>query len=241
MNKYIYTFCAKKGFTLVEMAVVLVILGLMFGGLLVPLSAQIDQQRYTETRESLEEIKETLIGYALTHGHFPCPARSTSDGLEDRTGTSCTGGKRVGILPWAELGINKNDGWNHLFRYSVTPAYSDSTKIIISPLTARDITISTRDSSGNQQNLSNDIDIPVVIMSMGKNGAWGYSDDGAQVIDVSATNTDEDINGNGNGKSFFSRGYTENSAITGGEFDDIVMWISPNVYLNRMVSAGQLP
>lgn len=226
------------GFTLVEMAVVLVILALMLGGLLVPISAQIDQQRYTETRKTMEEIKEALIGYALTHGYLPCPAKSVSDGLEDRTGTSCT--KRVGHLPWAELGVYKHDGWNHLFRYSVTPAYSNSTKITISPLIARDITIYTRDSNGDQQNLSKVNDVPVVIISMGKNGAWGVSDNGNK-FDGSATNIDEDLNGNGDGKSFYSRIYTENTAIEGGEFDDIVVWISPNIYLNRMVSAGQLP
>ena len=232
----------KSGFTLVEMAVVLVILALMLGGLLIPISAQMDQQRYTETRKSLEEIKEALMGYALTHGYLPCPAKLSSDGLESRTGTSCT--NRVGHLPWAELGVGKHDAWNHLFRYSVTPVYSDSDpikKITISPPMSRDITILTRDSSGAQKNFSNLNDIPVVIMSMGKNGAWAYSDDGVSVADVSATNIDEDVNGNGNGKIFFSRIYTENKTITGGEFDDIVVWISPNVYINRMVSAGQLP
>jgi hypothetical protein len=29
--------------------------------------------------------------------------------------------------------------------------------------------------------------------------------------------------------------------IGGGEFDDIVTWISPNILFNRMVSAGKLP
>lgn len=228
-----------QGFTLVEMAVVLIILALMFGGLFVPISAQIDQRNYVETQESLEEIKGALIGYALIHGHFPCPAKSVSDGSENRIGTSCT--NRVGHLPWAELAVSKHDAWNHLFRYSVTPEYSSSTKIAISPLTGRDITILSRDQNGNQQNLSKVDDIPVVIMSMGKNGVWGYSDDGARVADVSVTNIDEDTNGNGDGKLFFSRVYTENTAITNGEFDDVVMWISTNVYLNRMISAGQLP
>lgn len=229
-----------RGFTLIEMAVVLIILALMLGGLFMPVSAQMDQRNYTETQKNMEEIKEALIGYALTNGHFPCPAKSASDGVEDRTGTSCTGEKRVGYLPWAELGVARFDSWNHLFRYSVTPAYSSGTKIRMTPLTGRDIKILTRDYDGNQQNLSKVDDIPVAIVSMGKNGAWGVSGNGSQIND-SATNTDEDVNGNGDGESFFSRVYTENKEIAGGEFDDVVVWISPNVYLNRMVSAGQLP
>jgi len=234
------------GFTLVEMAIVLVIFGLLLSAFLAPLSAQRDLKDYTNTQNSLEEIKESLIGYALSHGYFPCPAKSVTDGREDRSGTTCTdhgtGPIRVGALPWAELGVPQLDSWNHLYRYSVTLAYADSgAKISLSPLTARDITIQTRDSAGAVQNLTNGNDIPVVIMSMGKNGVWGYANDGTQVTDVSATNVDEDTNGNGNGRTFLSRTPTSNTATTGGEIDDIVTWISPNVYLNRMVSAGQLP
>lgn len=233
---------SEVGFTLVEMAIVLVIFGLLLSAFLAPLSAQRDLKDYTETQKSLEEIKESLIGYALSHGYFPCPAISASNGGEDRTGATCTGSKRVGFLPWAELGVPKLDSWDHLYRYSVTLAYADSgTKINLSPLTARDITIQTRDSAGVIQNVSNANDIPVVIMSVGKNGVWGYRDDGTQVADGSATNVDEDTNGNGNGRIFQNRTATSNTAITGGEIDDVVTWVSPNVYLNRMVAAGQLP
>jgi prepilin-type N-terminal cleavage/methylation domain-containing protein len=233
-----------QGFTLVEMAVVLVIVGLILGGLLMPLSAQMDQRNYSDTQKSMDEIKEALIGYALSHGYFPCPAISATNGAEDRTGVTCTGGKRVGLLPWAELGVTQIDGWGHRFGYSVTLAYADSgTKITISPLTAADITIQTRDSSGTIQNLSNAGAIPAAIVSFGKNGFFGYTNDGTLIANSSSTNLDEikNSNGNGNGKTFVSRIPTSNTTVTGGEFDDVVTWISPNVYLNRMVSAGQLP
>lgn len=231
-----------QGFTLVEMAIVLVIFGLLLSAFLAPLSAQRDLKDYSDTQKSLEEIKESLIGYALSHGYFPCPAISVSNGAEDRTGATCTGSKRVGVLPWAELSVPKLDSWNHLYRYSVTLAYADSgTKIKLSPLTARDITIQTRDSVGAVQSLTNANDIPVVIMSMGKNGVWGFANDGTQVADGSVTNVDEDTNGNGNGRNFLNRNVTSIAATTGGEIDDIVTWISPNIYLNKMVNAGQLP
>jgi len=230
------------GFTLIELAIVLAIVGLLLSAFLTPLSAQRDLKDYSDTQSNLEEIKESLVGYALSHGYFPCPAVSVNNGTEDRTGTTCTGGKRAGFLPWAELSVSKLDSWGHLYRYSVTPAYANSgTKITLSPLTARDITIQTRDSAGVVQNLTNANDIPVVIMSMGKNGVWGYTNDGTQVADTSVTNIDEDTNGNGNGRVFLSRPPSLNTAATGGEIDDIVTWISPNVYLNKMVNAGQLP
>lgn len=233
----------NHGFTLVEMAIVLVIVGLLISAFLAPLSAQQDLKDYNETQKNLDEIKESLIGYAISHGHFPCPAISASNGAEDRTGSSCTGAKRVGHLPWAELGVAKLDSWNHIYRYSVTLAYADSSsKISLLPiLTPRDISIQTRDSSGNIQNVSNANDIPVTIMSMGKNGIWGFADDGTQLADSSASNTDEDTNGNGNGRTFRNRTSTANTTVTGGEIDDVVTWVSANVYINRMVAAGQLP
>ena len=230
------------GFSLLEMTVVLVIIGLMLGGLLLPLSAQIDQRNTTETQKNMGDIKEALMGYAMSNGFFPCPAKSAIDGTEDRTGSTCTGGKRVGHLPWGELGVAKLDGWGHLYRYSVTLAYADSgSKIILSPATSKDITIETRDAAGNIQNLSTANGIPVAIVSTGKNGIWGYADDGNRVSDISTTNLDEDTNGNCNGTIFLSRTPTPNTAASGGELDDIVAWISPNIYLNRMVAAGQLP
>jgi prepilin-type N-terminal cleavage/methylation domain-containing protein len=230
-----------RGFTLVEMAVVLVILGLLLGGLLIPIGAQLDQKSYSDTRKSLEDAKEALIGYALIKGYFPCPAISNVNGLEDRGGAGgCN--KRVGFLPWGELGVVSTDSWGRLYRYSVTPAFSSSTSsILVSPLTNRDITIRTRNTIGALENLSNLNDIPAVIVSHGKNGLGATTKDGVLVSDTSLTNQDEETNLSATGRDFVLRTYTDNAATGGGEFDDIVVWISPNIYISRMVAAGRLP
>jgi prepilin-type N-terminal cleavage/methylation domain-containing protein len=227
----------KTGFTLVEMAVVLAIVGLMLGGLLVPISAQMDQKNYSKTQQDMGEIREALIGYGLSHGYLPCPAISFSDGAEDRKADG-TCNTRAGFLPWAELGVPKLDSWGHLYRYSVRLTYADSsTKISL--ISSGDITLRTRDSTNNLVNLSNAGAIPAVVVSFGKNGVYGFSDDGVQVGNSSTTNTDEVTNGSGS-TSFVSRNYTD-VTTGGGEFDDLVIWISPNVYFNRMIAAGQLP
>ena len=88
-----------KGFTLVEMAIVIVIIGLIIGGLLAPITAQIDMRNYSDERKSMEEINEALLGFAMSNGYLPCPAVSFSDGAEDRTGNTCTGNKRLGFFP----------------------------------------------------------------------------------------------------------------------------------------------
>lgn len=57
----------QRGFTLIEMAIVLVIITILLGGLAVPLSAQIQARRIAETNRTLEEAREAIIGYAMSH------------------------------------------------------------------------------------------------------------------------------------------------------------------------------
>ena len=57
----------QGGFTLIELAIVLVIVTILIGGLAVPLSAQIEARRIAETRKTMEEAREAIIGYAMKH------------------------------------------------------------------------------------------------------------------------------------------------------------------------------
>lgn len=56
-----------RGFTLIELAIVLVIITFLIGGLAMPLSAQIQARRIAETNKTLEEAREAVIGYAMSH------------------------------------------------------------------------------------------------------------------------------------------------------------------------------
>ena len=234
----------EKGFTLTELTIVLVIVALLIGGMLLPLSAQQDHRTRAETLQQLDEIRDALLGFAVVHGYFPCPAISPSDGKEDRVAATgkCTDGKRRGLLPWVTLGVKADDAWGQLFQYSVTPAFSDSvTRFTLS--TARDITIQTRDTAGSTINLSNENEIPVVVHSTGKTAYWGWAtSSGTQNADSPNSNDDEDINSatNATGKVFISRTPSATTS-NGGEFDDLVVWIPPYVLFNRMISAGKLP
>ncbi len=57
----------QRGFTLIEMAIVLVIITILIGGLAMPLSAQIQARRIGETNKTLEEAREAIIGYTMSH------------------------------------------------------------------------------------------------------------------------------------------------------------------------------
>ena len=221
------------------MAIVLMIVGLLLGGLLVPLSAQMEQRNISETRKSLDDIQQALIGYAIVNGNFPCPAKSASDGSENRKIVTGACNQRQGFIPWSALGVAKLDAWGRIIRYSATLAYTNSaSKFKLGD--ARDITIRTRDATDTLINLSNSNDIPVVILSHGKNGYGATLDNGTPLVNASTTNIDEQTNFNTPGTSFVSR--DQSARTTGsGEFDDLVVWISPNILFNRMVAAGKLP
>ncbi|SFV05168.1 type II secretion system protein [Pseudoduganella namucuonensis] len=229
---------AQKGFSLVEIAIVLVIVGLMIGGLLTPLTMQIEQRKIADTQRALEEARDALVGYALRYGHLPCPAISATDGQEDRNGARCTDERRDGFLPWATLGLPKLDSWQHLYRYSVTPAFTDSANRF-KLVTPRDISVHTRDATGQATPATAASDIPAVILSHGKNGYGASSELGIPVAGAPRGNADEQ----GNAVSdvdFMARGASDGRA-PGGEYDDLVVWVSPNILFNRMVAAQVLP
>lgn len=229
------------GFSLLEMAIVLAIVGLLLAGLLPSISGQIEQQRRNETRKLMDEIKDSLYGFSISNGHLPCPASQVS-GVEDRNGGTGACNSRSGFLPWATLGVTQTDGWGRLFRYSATPAYTAASSVFAIS-TAADITI--KNLSGT--NLSNANDIPVVVVSHGANGIYGTLTTGGTITTgalTSYTNVarqQDNVDGSGNGRTFFSSDHTGRTASNDEDFDDLVVWISKNILVNRMVTAGKLP
>ncbi len=81
----------SRGFTLIELAIVLVIITILVGGLAMPLSAQIQARRIAETKKTLEEAREAIIGYAMSHRTKPNTCTCSYDNIGDLdTGSSCT-------------------------------------------------------------------------------------------------------------------------------------------------------
>lgn len=234
-----------RGFTLAEMAVVLVIVALLIAGMVLPLSAQQDIRARQETEKTLADIREALLGYAVANGRLPRPAASATDGAERAT-TCASDSDCSGFIPWAALGVRKLDGWNKLIRYSVTPAYANAA---ITMTTVADRTVQTRDSAGTAQYLAGQATcnttnqcIPAIVFSHGRNN-WGTTEAGVALPDASATNADEDANEDGTTtyRNYFSRLPTSDTAATGGEFDDLVVWLPTTILVNRLITSGKLP
>ena len=69
---------STRGFTLTELAIVMVIVGVLLSSLMYTLSAQTDQRNYEDTRRRLEQARDLILSYAIVNGRLPCPARSPS-------------------------------------------------------------------------------------------------------------------------------------------------------------------
>ncbi len=219
-----------RGFTLVEMAVVLLIIGLLLGGLLLPLSNRVEQERRDVTQSAMQIAEEALIGFALSTGRLPCPDIN-NDGLEDivaacqQVNTAVNADK----LPWATLNIQGQDAWGRSIGYAVNGGFVST----ITPFT-----LATSGVGGGILQVYDDAagacagagqvaaNVPVVLFSNSKND-YG----------ITAGSADEQEN-NDNDNCFVSRSY---NTANGSEFDDLVSWISPNILFNRMVAAGRLP
>ena len=230
-----------RGFTLAEMAVVLVIVALLIAGMLLPLSAQQDIRARQETEKTLNDIRDALLGFAVANGRLPRPAVSAADGAE--RAACATDADCSGFIPWAALGVKKIDGWGKLIRYSVTPAYANAA-ITLTAVANR--TVQTRDTAGTAVYLAGQAAcstanqcVPAIIFSQGKNN-WGTTDAGVALPDASATNADEDANDTGP-TNYFSRLASTDTAATGGEFDDMAIWLPTTILVNRLITAGKLP
>ena len=64
----------SKGFTLIELTVVLMIVALLASSMLMNVSAQRKLAEYADTQRQMENIREAMLGYAMTNGNLPCPA-----------------------------------------------------------------------------------------------------------------------------------------------------------------------
>lgn len=245
------TFCSKSaGFSLVEIAIVLVIVGLLLGGLLMPLATQQEVRRVGETQKTLDEINQALIGYALnqTPPHLPCPdktgaagAGTANDGLEDFVVATGACVAQEGNIPWATLGIANNaDAWGNRVHYAVMAAFSNrlpATTFTLAPPGPGTLTVCQTPACA----VTVATGLPAVILSYGRNGFGAINSAGA--ANLAPTSADE-IQNTGAAPLphtvFVSRPATDANAPV-GEFDDVVAWLSPNVLYNRMVSASKLP
>jgi len=249
----------KTGFSLVEMAIVLLIVAVLLGGLLPTLSGQVEQKRRSETSKQIDEIKEALIGYAIVNGRIPCPATTNSNGTESfASGGSASNGNCAnfynGYVPAAALGLAGTDSsgfavdaWGNRIRYAVTLWSRTSPTPAVDHVFTSTNGMSTVGISNISQDLLLVCSTATSITSTNCATGTSLTPQGVPAVIYSTgknvasggSGIDETANTDSN-KTFVSHIPAPRSA-TNGAFDDLVTWLSPNTLFNRMVAAGKLP
>ncbi|MEM7503780.1 MAG: prepilin-type N-terminal cleavage/methylation domain-containing protein [Pseudomonadota bacterium] len=251
----------SSGFSLIELSIVILVMGLLLGGLLAPLSVQRENARLTSARHLLSEVESALFGYALANGALPCPATPASAGAAALAGGGCVA--QHGFVPAATLGLRGQrntdglllDPWSSPLRYSVSSSDVDTDGAwdFVVPGEMRDVTVaslipdlivctttvgSTPTACGSAGNTLTS-SAPFVAYSLGKD--WGSSSGAEQQENLGAS-----LGGGPSSTSYAIAGdvvFTsrEHSAQSGAEYDDIVHWGSALTLYQQLLTTGQLP
>ena len=107
------------GFSLVEIAIVLIIVGIVSTGAILGLGEYRSVQGVKEGGQKIDRLKEQLLLFGQTNKFLPCPDVNF-DGFEDRTGDACS--SDVGTAPYVDLGLQRDDvqdAWGNFIRYAV--------------------------------------------------------------------------------------------------------------------------
>jgi prepilin-type N-terminal cleavage/methylation domain-containing protein len=233
----------QSGFSLVELALVLVIVTLALGGVLVPLNAQIEYKQWRDTEQSLQLVHDALLGFAVRNGRLPCPASATSNGMESPVNGGVCTNPYDGYVPAVSLGLSPLDmqgymldAWGNRLRYAVAKssgsAFTTSDGIKNAGLSTLQselqvcagIAGTTSSSCGSATALSSSgVNAPpAVIFSFGKYAAVRSADESAE----------QDSN------AIFVNHPLTTSVASADAYDDVVIWLSPNVLYGQMVNAG---
>jgi prepilin-type N-terminal cleavage/methylation domain-containing protein len=252
----------QQGFSLIELAVVLLILGLMVGAVIRPIVSDGENRIMNETRTVLEEAREALLAYVAATGYLPCPADAASNGAEsagtDLTHATGACGTWHGFLPARVLGVTSVDAQGYAvdggrqphnrIRYAVS---NDTIAGITNPFTRVNGVRRVGSALAEAENLLYVCGSGVPVNAGVDCGLAGMTLTSRAVVVIWSVggnalsgggNADEAENPNPNGGSadriFVSRA---RSVATGAEFDDLLYWIPTTLLVNRMIAYGQLP
>jgi len=126
-----------RGFTLIEMGLVLVVIGLAVVGSISFFGPIADSRNAQLTTERMELVRKALLVHVIRLSCLPCPSNGQLNSQTDASaGLSFEGGTPVavgscataaclvtdGVVPWRALGLSEqdaSDAWGNRFRFEV--------------------------------------------------------------------------------------------------------------------------
>lgn len=240
-----------RGFTLAEMAVVVLLIGIAMTMGLKMVTATLQNTAISETRGKQERIRTALIGYLRTHGRLPCPDRDTTPDGNENAACNANAAQGYGVIPWVTLGMSRDDvldGWGNYFAYRV----ANRRPVAV----VKDWTTTTTASSFDIDELSNPSNALIIqelnaagtalvnvtaqavtiVLSHGKNGFGAETVKGNNVTNPPAVNTGERTNNTANTAIFVKRPYSESATAFNGPFDDLVDYMTPQDLLQPLIN-----
>ena len=252
-----------RGFSLVEIAVVLVIIAILTAIVAVPLATQVEQRRIEETQRLLDTARDALYGFAAANGRLPCPAINGSTGQE-KFCTNATGAcgalltvapshgrcaSFIGVLPAVTLGISPvdatgyaQDAWadGSMLRrigYGASDYQNAGNYVLTAPDGIKTATMGSTAGANHLYVCSTGLTAASPSTACGASVTTLADKAPAVLFSLGKNNTAVSFDeiSNQNGDKVFSSG------IRTETYDDIVTWLSLNTLFDRMVKAGKLP
>lgn len=256
-GKYIW----NRGFSLVEIAIVLVVIGLLVAGGVQGLAAVTATKGVAKTEQRMATIQSALTLYVIQNGCLPCPTlpNATSgptgratDGTAYSSGcgagTACT--VTHGIVPWVNLGMARDDvidAYGNFIGYAVSPGSAtqlcnsvatpalniSNTSLVKSGISTYPCgSLTVNDADGTEQTTV----AAYVLISHGLDGSGGYTSSGSQKADFNASGLQTCNTVTTTGLTACPTvGYVTDSAkgrnFGRGYFDDIVKFVSAPVLI----------
>lgn len=119
----------QTGFTLIEIAIVLIIVSILLGYTVALFPKQQELKQYRAVDKEMDEIIAAIVGFAQVNGRLPCPSIPASGGMENYdTGNNDGCENYGGFVAVNTLGITGRlnedsllqDPWGNPYRYYVT-------------------------------------------------------------------------------------------------------------------------
>lgn len=178
------------GYTLIELAIVIAIVGLLIGAGVGIVQRKNEAERFRVTNEHLDQIEQALHDFYSRNLRLPCPAQADARIESDTTGEfgvemagyasgTCPNAPNDerGVVPVRTLGLPDDvmlDGWNRKISYQIASGMGSVDDFENQDNTAN---ISVRDLDGYELttiNFSGNYGAAYVLVSHGNNGyrAW---------------------------------------------------------------------
>jgi prepilin-type N-terminal cleavage/methylation domain-containing protein len=210
---------AQRGFTLLELSIVLVLIGVILAGALVTFTGSLQASQYNATVTKMDDIEKALLNYAIANNRIPCPTdltlttASVNYGMEagasaggTATGECVTGmtpaansksvsGAEEGGVPTRALQLTDDymyDGWGRKFRYAVDPTMTKASALPYPAgglCSASTTAITVNDASGAARTTAG----IYALISHGANGHGAYTSNGV-VLNAGSVNANEQTN-----------------------------------------------